>query len=204
MKTKINPKYAKLLKYADCDDTRYKNLCFIDDNTKSVISCNKARMLAVRSVYNETKVLSRVLGSNALEYNYKDNIFVATNCDIPGYKSIIPSQEVLDGNDYIRIRITIPDWIKGISIRTKQPFVSFIFGDKPLLALNNDHENGICIDASFLKPFAGETIDVYAPKNVAIRKPFTFMPEGCKIDTAPWFSLVMPLNLQKRNRIEYF
>jgi hypothetical protein len=187
-------KYARLLEYSKGNGDRHTNMVYLHDASRSVIATNGYRMLAVREIYNEIKVLSRVLDSNCLEY--KEGALVVSNDKItPGFSSIIPTNEIL-AKDYKRVRLEIPSWIKGISKREKKPYVSFMLGDSPSLAITDGSEENYCtVDIQFLKDFTGQEVDIYIKDR---RSAIVVVPSNDSFDTAPWFSLVMPVRSRVR------
>jgi hypothetical protein len=198
-----NKKYARLLSYCQRkDDTRHNNLIYVHDASKTVIATDGFRMLADRQLYAETKVLARVIGSeNCLEY--KEGIFIAnTGQTIPGFTAIIPDQNKLNSDEYKRIGLTMPNWIKGISKREKKPYVSFVLGDDPMLTLGY-YGGGYAFNAHFLKDFAGLQLKIYLKANDR-KAPMIVTHDGGDIHSGDWFAMVMPLNEPDRVGAKYF
>lgn len=194
-------KYAELLEYSQGHDSRFKNLIFIDDNLKVIISTNGARLLVDRTCYEETKVLSRCIDSTGC-MEYKDGVFVPSNKEVPDFKSIFPDPEKLVGSDYKRVRFTVPEWIKGVNEEEKMVYVSIILWDTPVLAIGEGYENSVTMNAHFLKSFSGKNVDLYLKKD--LHTPITIVSSGEEVKTVAKFTMIMPIRKEKKGIPQYF
>jgi len=199
-KTDTN-KYEKLLSYTEGQDSKFKNVIYVNDAFKAVISTNGARLLVERTSYEETKVLSRVLDSNGC-LEYKEGVFSASQKDKPDFDPILPTQKKLKDKAYKKVRLVIPKWVGSISAEEVKPYVSLILCDAPILAIGGGYEDGIGMNAHFLKPFAGEAVDIYLKKD--IHSPIVILPSGGDVETVDWFAMIMPIKKDKKPLPQYF
>jgi len=194
-------KYDRLLEYSDGADSKYKNMVFVVDSAKVVVSTNGSRLLAQRTNYEEIKVLSRVIDSNG-SMEFKDGVFVASSKDKPDLNPILPTTEKLAVKDYKKIRLMVPDWIKGIDKKEDAPRIGFVLGEVPSLAIGDFGEHVVGINAHYLKPFCGAIVDVYVKDDV--HSPIVVMPSGGNVETVEWFALVMPMRKDRTEGPQYF
>jgi hypothetical protein len=200
-KTDTN-KYEKLLGYTEGQDSKFKNLIYVNDAFKAVISTNGARLLVERTSYEETKVLSRVLDSNGC-LEYKEGVFSAKSSENePDFDSILPTQKKLEDKAYKKVRLVIPKWLGTISPEEVKPYVSLILGATPILAIGDGYDDGIGMNAHFLKPFSGEAVDIYLKTNV--HSAVVIVPSGGNVETVDWFAMVMPIKKGKKAPPQYF
>lgn len=197
-KPKVNSKYADLLKCTYRNNTfeSWKDILFVDDATQSIIASNGHRLFAKRTIYPETKVISRLHDSATLIYNKETGLLEKKKYNYPDFDHIIPSQEKLNSKDYRKVIIQIPDWLNAISKKAKEPKISFILNDNPVLALGSGYNNAITLNAHYISMFAGQWIDFYFKgKKDAI----VVLPSGQNIDKSQWFYLVMTINNSMEN-----
>ena len=199
-KPKIDSKYSNLIEVSNITGSRYENLVYLDAGTKSLISTNGRLLLAERGAYTETEVIARLLGAEnrALKFNgenlEKNEEYYG---DIPDFASIIPPIAEIDSGTTKRIRLELPSWLNAISKRLKvYPELHFILGeDAPTIAFKSGPEdNSIVLNGRFLVPFAGQIVDLYF---IADKAFVLILPEGQKLDSSPWFSLLMEIRPEK-------
>jgi hypothetical protein len=191
-KRKPVSKYADMLSYSDNKDKTYKDLFFVDSESKSIISTDGYRMLARRDIYNEISVIAKLAGTEVKTLRYLNNVFEPDTFTCPDFVRIIPSETSLKEN-YKKIRMAIPTWLLSLYKKTKGAYLSIVLGETPILAIGTSYENGVPIDSKFLKHFAGSEVDIYVPTHTPISMPFMVLPSGQEYKDANWFSLIMPV-----------
>lgn len=181
----------------------FEEIIFLHDKTQAAVSTDGKMALFDRPLYGELKVRSRLLdAANCLKYDPETKVFSQAPRDIPDLDSVIPSQAALN-SEYRRIRLTIPEWVKGISTKEKKPYISFILGETPVLAIGDGYDNAMAFNLNFFKRFAGQTIDLYLEKTLDYKKAAMVFPEGQSLDAAPWFALIMPLRKDEKRIPKY-
>lgn len=192
-KTKVNSKHADLIAISKGGSGlggNYENQIFIDDKLRAVMATNGHILLAKRADYGETKVLARLLQAENGCLEWLDTgLFGPRERELPAFHGIIPTVETLARQK--KIRVTIPTWLNSISVREKHARVTLILGDTPILAVGEGYANGVTFDAQYLKYFAGQTVDLYLEGD--FKHAMTILPADSSLDTAIWFSLLMPI-----------
>lgn len=203
-KIKVDAKYADLIEYSTLPkgslNSSYENVLFVHDDTKSIISTDGHRMLAVRNLYDEVKVVSRLVGeSKALSLNDK-GVLESNSRSVPDFSGILPTETKLK-EEYRKVFLKVPAWLEGISKKEKKTVGSIILADSPILAIGEGYKDSTAIDLKYLKFFAGQELDIHvSKKGLDI---FVILPHGQEFNAAPWFSLIASLKPGKTELPSY-
>src|SRR3990167_1128314 len=183
-KSKPVSEYMRMLAYTDDESSRYSGQLFANEKHRGLIATDGKRMLCDRSKYLTTLVLD----SKCFLYSADiDGILPAPKLDSPNFDSIIPSQEILN-SEYRCISLKLPDWLKHISIRAKDPIIGFTL-EGPIEMLYAPCERpAVFFNVHYFKDFIGQHIRLYFRESHAA----VVMPVDQDIETTPWFALVMP------------
>ena len=197
-------KYEKLLAVSTYykDNPHHHNYIHVNDNSRSIISTNGCALLADRTLYQETKVLARLMDANmCLRYVPDTNLLIVDDKTLD-LNSVIPSSDEL-ATAYKRVRLTLPTWLNYVKKpkRDKKAItVTITQGDVPAIVIGN-YGYGTAFDIALLKEYIGMEVDIYLHPNTD--KPAIITPTGVSFDNSDWFYILMPINKENGSSASY-
>lgn len=206
-KIKTQSEYAHLINLSNNlkDKLRYNNKLFISKKLGAVIATDGCKLIADRRVYEKLSVLAALLDSETvLNFNSETGLFEKSESEsesvVDSIERIVPTSEQLTHEKYKRVRMQLPDMLKHVSKKLNCPLGSFVLTEtRPLLAAGF-YPDAVGFNSHYLAPHSGEELDFHFDYENR-KSAFLIVPAGQVIESAPWFSILMPVSKSDKDYI---